>query len=185
MSELRLPPNVRLRGHRLTLREFTLADAAALFHYSRLPEAARYSGWKPYTDIFEVESLLERFIGWQFATPRQNLVLAITLAGKLIGDIGLTSSRESPPEAELGYTIDPAFWGQGYGTEAAGAIVDYGFDRAGWQRIFATCDAENVASIRLLRKIGMKEKGLLRQVKGGGSYLFALERPEWEAARGQ
>jgi RimJ/RimL family protein N-acetyltransferase len=65
-------------------------------------------------------------------------------------------------------------------------MVDYAFAKAGWQRVYATCDVENTASVRLLRKIGLKEKGIVRQAAGGGSsgsYLFALEQPEWEAAR--
>jgi RimJ/RimL family protein N-acetyltransferase len=187
VNTFRVPPNVTIRTKRLVLREFSLADATALFRYSRLPEAARFSGWQPYGSIDEVEALLERFIGWQFAAPRQHLVLAITLEGEVIGDIGLTTTRESPPEAELGYTIDPAYWRQGYGSEGAAAMVNYAFAKAGWQRVYATCDLDNTGSVRLLRKIGLKEKGILRQAAGGGggrgSYLFALERPEWEAAR--
>lgn len=182
-----IPPLVTIPTGRLRLREFNLGDAAAVFDYGRRMEVARYTGWGPYATVAEVERLMERFTGWQFETPRLNLVLAITLAegGQVIGDIGLSTRREETAEAELGYALHPDYWGQGIASEAAAAMVEYGFQVVGWQRIFATCYLENEASAAILRKIGLRQETILRQhARRHGrwydSFLFAISHAEWE-----
>jgi ribosomal-protein-alanine N-acetyltransferase len=71
------------------------------------------------------------------------------------------------------------YWGNGFGTEAAQAIVDFGFDVLGLHRIWATASPENLGSIRVLEKIGMIQEGILRQnllVRGNwrDSVLFSI-----------
>jgi RimJ/RimL family protein N-acetyltransferase len=182
-----IPALVTITTQRLRLREFNLGDAAAVFEYGRRMEVARYAGWGPYETLEEVEHLMERFTRWQFETPRRRLVLAVTLAegGRVIGDIGLSTRQEEAAEAELGYALHPDYWGQGLASEAAVAMVDYGFRVVGWQRIFATCYLENEASAAVLRKIGLRQERILRQHaqrhgRWYDSLLFALFRSEWE-----
>ena len=92
------------------------------------------------------------------------VVFAITLRteNQLIGAIGLTCS---PPHvrAELGYWIGKSYWSRGYCTEAARAVVAYGFDQLRLNRIDAHHFVRNPASGRVLRKIGMIREGRLRQ----------------------
>jgi len=64
--------------------------------------------------------------------------------------------------AELGYWVGVPYWGNGYATEAARAVVKYGFGTLGLHRIFASHFANNPASARVLRKIGMRYEGRLR-----------------------
>lgn len=186
MSSLFFVPRfVTITTPRLVLREFNLGDVPAFFAYGRLPEVTRYAGWGPYLTTEQVEQVLDRFVHWQFDTPRLRLVLAVTLDNRVIGDIGLSTRNEGTAEAELGYAFHPNTWGQGIGTEAATAMVDYGFGTAGWQRIFATCYLENEASAAILRKIGFRQEAILRQHQQRhghwyDSLLFALTRPEWE-----
>jgi len=63
----------------------------------------------------------------------------------------------------LGYCYDRAAWGRGYATEAASEILDFGFDVLLLHRVWAGCDPENVASARVLEKLGMRLEGHLRE----------------------
>jgi len=81
--------------------------------------------------------------------------------GQFCGGIGLRLDH-AHHHAELGYWLGVPFWGQGYATEAAHAVVDYGFDALGLHRIYASHFAPNVASGGVLRKIGMRHEGCHR-----------------------
>jgi [ribosomal protein S5]-alanine N-acetyltransferase len=179
-----IPPYVTIQTTRLFLREFTLADAPDLFHYAHLTEVTRFVEWEPPESVYESEELIQRYIGWQFEAPRRHLVLAITWDGRLVGDIGLTASGQKESEAELGFAVDPAYWGQGVATEAAGAVVAYGFTTAGCNRITAICDVDNAASAAVLRKIGLQQEAYLprHKYKRGEwrhSLVFSATRGEW------
>jgi RimJ/RimL family protein N-acetyltransferase len=96
---------------------------------------------------------------------RENeLRLGIRLRGNgaLIGGLGLHPYPEHK-RAELGYWIGVPYWGQGYATEAARAVVKYGFEKVQLNRIFAEHFKHNPASGKVLQKIGMKYEGCMRQ----------------------
>ena len=87
-------------------------------------------------------------------------------------------------QAELGYEIDPAYWGQGYATEAARKMLAFGFGELRLHRIWATCLLENVASARVLGKLGLQQEGRLREhrwMKGRwwDSLVFSILEQEW------
>jgi hypothetical protein len=83
------------------------------------------------------------------------------------------------------------FWGKGYATETANALVDFGFDKLNLHRVFATCDPANTASAHVLEKIGMKREGRMREHmwargKWRDSLLYAiLEHERVHARSGQ
>jgi ribosomal-protein-alanine N-acetyltransferase len=79
----------------------------------------------------------------------------------LCGGVGLRIEPDHR-RAELGYWIGVPHWGKGYATEAAGAMVQYGFETLQLHRIFASHFADNLASARVLRKIGMRHEGSQR-----------------------
>ena len=104
--------------------------------------------------------------------------------GDLVGAIGLTLER-SDARAELGYWIGKPFWNRGYATEAARAVVRYGFGQLGLERIHASYFAGNTTSGRVLRKIGMQHEGRLRRhVKKWGAFhdleCYAILRAEYQ-----
>ena len=80
----------------------------------------------------------------------------------LVGAMGLIVNRDHE-NAELGYWIGKPYWNQGYATEAAQAVVDYAFTALRLRRVFAHHFSRNVASGRVLKKIGMHHEGRLRQ----------------------
>jgi RimJ/RimL family protein N-acetyltransferase len=79
----------------------------------------------------------------------------------LCGGVGLRIESDHR-RAELGYWIGVPYWGKGYATEAARAMVQYGFETLQLHRIFASHFANNSASARVLRKIGMHHEGSQR-----------------------
>ncbi|PWN68470.1 N-acetyltransferase [Chryseobacterium phosphatilyticum] len=89
---------------------------------------------------------------------------------ELIGAIGLHDREDD--KAELGYWIGIPHWNKGYITEAARAIVDFGFKELGFNKIFATHLPHNPASGKIMEKIGMEKEAVLKQdVKKGGEYF--------------
>ena len=159
MHNLEIPNQVIIPKERLLLREFTLMDAAAVFAYSSKLEAHQFADHPPHTTIYDTEEMIQRFIEWQFNSPRRHLVLGIALKTSprhLIGDIALTTTDEVNQEAEIGFMLDPAHWGHGYATEAAQALIAFGLSRVGWLRIAAACHKNNLASQRLLERVGLK-----------------------------
>lgn len=106
----------------------------------------------------------------------------------LIGMGGLHDINATHKHAELGYTIGLDYWGKGYATEAAAAIVDHGFLTRGLDRIHAGYFTRNVASGRILEKLGFKQEALREHMyfrfdEWVDLVLVRLLRPEWEAAR--
>jgi len=104
--------------------------------------------------------------------------------GSLVGTIGLRDIDVEHSQAELGFWVAVENWRQGYATEAARAVVGYGFEQLGLNRIYAHHMVRNPASGRVLTKIGLKPEGLLRQrVRKWGVFedvvLLALLREEW------
>ena len=87
-------------------------------------------------------------------------------------------------EANIGYEFDPKHWNQGYATEAAHAIVDFGFAHFGVHRVWADCVAENTGSAHVLEKLGMQLEGHLREkeyFKGRywDALIYAVLVQEW------
>ncbi len=149
-----------LATDRLVLRPFTLGDADDV---QRLAGAAEIADTTlniphPYADGMAeawIESHADAF------RDRERVVLAITTAGVLVGAISLRLDL-GHKRAELGYWIGLPFWGQGYATEAAEAMVGYGFKELGLNRIFAHHLGRNPASGRVLEKAGFVHEGLHR-----------------------
>ena len=110
--------------------------------------------------------------------------MTLKLGGNLVGTIGLRDIDAEHSQAELGFWVALECWGQGYATEAARAVVGFGFGQLGLNRIYAHHMVRNPASGRVLTKVGMKQEGLLRQrVRKWGVFedvvLLALLREEW------
>src|SRR4051794_2616674 len=156
-----LLPN--LQTPRLLLRPLVITDASAIVHLAGAREVAAYTLRipHPYTD-----NDAERFIAAaaRHAEAGQSLVFAIEVqqGAHFIGAIGL-EIQPTHRHAELGDWIGVPYWGNGYATEAANAILRFGFESLQLHRIFAMHFLENTASGRVLRKLGMRHEGTLRQ----------------------
>jgi RimJ/RimL family protein N-acetyltransferase len=174
-----------LATEHLILRPFTLADAPAVQQLAGARAVALNTLLipHPYPD-----GAAEEWIA-RHGERSDDVNFAITLrqGGDLIGAIGLIVTREHD-RAEIGYWIGVPYWNNGYATEAARAVIDYGFARLGLQRIFALYFKRNPASGRVMRKLGMQREGLLRRhvLKWDERIdveIYAILREEWAGAR--
>jgi RimJ/RimL family protein N-acetyltransferase len=123
---------------------------------------------------------------YQSSKPRTHYELAVTLrkTGELIGGCGI-EKRAAHKEGIIGYVLNKAYWGQGYGTEVARAMVAFGFTRLALHRITAICDPSNVGSNRVLKKAGMTLEGHLREdfpIRGKwhDSMVYGILEREWD-----
>ena len=149
---------------RLLLREFAGSDRAAVHGYAGDPAVTRFMDWGP-NSREDTVAVLAEVPGEANAVPRSNYTLAVVVRtdDELVGAVHIGETSREHRRGEMGYVLAQAHWGRGYATEAAAAILRFGFDEVGFHRIAATCDPENIASARVLEKIGMQYEGHLRQ----------------------
>jgi ribosomal-protein-alanine N-acetyltransferase len=176
---------VLLRSERLILREIRESDWQALHAIESLPEVARFQSFAPRTEA-ESHTYVRDACQSAADDPRLTYDLAVTLANDdwMIGRCGLGISESEPREAMLWYTLHPDHWGRGYTTEAARAMVNFAFRELRLHRIWADCDPDNIASWRVLEKLGLRREGHLREnawVKGEwvDSFIYAILDREW------
>jgi RimJ/RimL family protein N-acetyltransferase len=178
----------RLETRRLWLRWPRATDAAAISRYCSLWEVARYTARIPHPYL---PGTADRFI---FAAREANalgrdLTLVITATHGRREPFGAISlERRGSDRLTLGYALNPTCWGKGFATEAAAAIVDAAFSLTAVAEIDASVRLENVASRRVLEKIGMTFVSRGRQgapARGGlvESVRFLLSRADWRAGR--
>jgi len=172
-----------LRTSRLRLRPFTGADASMLALRAGAREIADTTLAIPHPYL---ESHAREWIARtaKAAAKQTEFTFAITHDEELIGAVGLRDVNPEHGVAELGTWIAVDSWGKGYATEAAEAVVRFGFEQLNLNRICAHHMVRNPASGRLLTKVGMKQEGRLRQrVRKWGIFediiVFLILREDW------
>lgn len=177
-----------LTTSRLLLRPLEAADAPGMFALDSDPAVHRYLGGiggQPAAELAQSAGVIA-FIQEQYRTNgigRWAVVLRNT--GEFVGWAGLKLVREPPVNGrrdfyDLGYRLRPAFWGQGYGYEAAQAWLAHGFGPLQLPEICGYADARNAASCRILEKIGLR-RGADFDEGGVRCAWFELSRAEWLA----
>jgi [ribosomal protein S5]-alanine N-acetyltransferase len=177
---------LELTTERLLLRAFTSRDAPALRRLASHREIAdtMISIPHPFPDG-EAERRITRYAEAFGAGTGVHFAITLRADQELIG---ATELREIDPEhakAELGLWVAPAWWGHGYATEALRALLTYGFEQVGVNRVSAHHMTRNPASGRVLLKCGFKCEGLLRQeVRKWGVFedvvLLSILREDWD-----
>ena len=178
-------PQPTLDTARLRLRAFTLDDAPDVRRYvsDRDVAAMTLSIPHPYP-----EDGAEKWISTHAAKYAESELASFAITEResdaLVGAIGL-HPEPAHGRAELGYWIGKPFWGRGYATEAARAVIAFGFESVGLNKIHAAVFIKNPASDRVIRKLGMKWEGRLREhdLKWGvyeDIDVYALLAREWD-----
>jgi [ribosomal protein S5]-alanine N-acetyltransferase len=160
---------IELHTTRLLLRRFTPEDIPELIRLIGAREIAATTLRipHPYTQQ-DAEDQVRRSQGDEDAV---RLGVWIEAPSTFIGGVGLRLELDHR-RAELGYWIGVPYWGNGYATEAAGALLEYGFDELKLNRVYASHVPNNPASGKILRKVGMKREGYLRgHILKWGEYL--------------
>jgi RimJ/RimL family protein N-acetyltransferase len=147
---------IRLETRRLEMRRSEPDDAEAISAYRSDPAVRRYQGWER-TDPDGIRTQIDEMSGRAPGEPGWvQLSVRERESGRLVGDVGLSATSDEPGVIEIGYTIDPAFQGRGYATEAVGALVAYALEELGADVIRAYASAKNLPSIRVAEKAGLK-----------------------------
>ena len=176
---------MKLETERLILRDFVEEDWLAVFDYQTNPLYLRFNKWTDRTPQ-AVREFVSWFMNHQIQKPRVKFQLAVVLksSNQLIGNCGVRMEKADDLEANIGYELNPQYWNFGYATEAAHAIVDFGFQHFGVHRIWADLVADNVGSVHVLEKLGMRLEGHLREkayFKGRwwDALIYAILTDEW------
>lgn len=173
---------------RLILRRFNTDDADDTFIWASNPEVVKYLSYYPHRDLKETKSILKEWVKKYEKPTEYNW--AIVYNGIVIGNIAVVSCDNECYSCHLGWQIDVPYWNKGIMTEAAGAVVDYLFDRVGYDRIASGHDTRNIGSGRVMEKTGMKLEGTFRrccyQKDGsiGDKNCYAIIRSDWEKNKG-
>ena len=165
---------------RLMLRDFTEDDVDALHALDSDPRVMRYLNDGRPSSRGDAEAGIERILRRYVEHPGQGVWhVSRRDDGRFIGWVSLKFAGESP-DVEIGYRYIHDAWGYGYATEAATAMLQRGFDVVGLGRIIGVTHPENLASQRVLMKIGMQDEGWGRYYDKD-LRLFAIERARWTA----
>ena len=189
---LRLPYELDgpVETERLRIRTMAMRDVDDIHAYQSREDVCRYLPYMPRSrdEVADKVAQFSEAIAitgegdyWQLAIERR------ADPGRVIGDVYFSLKSTANAAGEIGWTLHPSHAGQGYMTEAAGAILEIAFAGIGLHRVVARLDPRNEASAALCRRLGMREEGYFVEdtwFKGewGDTSMFAILAREWEAA---
>jgi RimJ/RimL family protein N-acetyltransferase len=183
-----LEPTLPIVTERLRLRAFRPEDFDAVFAMQSRPDVARFLYWEARTEAEVREALAMKVASTAIRDEGDILFLAAELAtGELVGDIvlGWTSRRDLA--GEIGFIVHPDHQGRGYATEATRELLRLAFEELHLHRVFGRVEARNIASARVLAKLGMRreahliENEFVKDEWQSGLEYAMLDR-EWEAS---
>ena len=149
---------MEIETQRLILREFQLEDVQQLAPILANPRVMEFSS----TGILSVLKTQAKILDF-IASYRQygfgKWAISFKQSNQLIGYCGIAIEQiDNKDEREIGYRLDPKFWGQGLATEAASAAIRYGLEQLKFPYILGIVERENKASVRVLEKLGMQHQ---------------------------
>lgn len=181
-----------LETERLILRALTQNDLDFLFRHFSDPQIYRYLlDEDPVTTEAEAQEILDFYLPQhnlpQLDKPYNRWLITRKQDRQPIGTCGFHKWQQRHHLAEIGYDLEVASWRQGYMREALRAVLQHGFEAMGLNRIEAQVYPENIASLRLLERLGFQKEGLRRQsLYQAGKYydhwLLSLLKADWGSA---
>jgi RimJ/RimL family protein N-acetyltransferase len=167
-----------LETERLVIRPYREDDATALHEVFGSPEVMKWTPSPPSKDVAETAQRLARTMAFTARQPQGMGLWALELKkpAEFLGQVGLFPVEGKGPEVEVAYELAPRVWGHGYATEAARALIDYGFGELRLQRIVALILPGNARSRNVASKCGLALEGPGR-FYGLDLVVYARERP--------
>lgn len=150
--------HIILETPRLILRQFTEADAPLILQLNSDPEVLKYVPEPVLQFNEQAMEVIRNIILPQYTNRLGRWAIHTKSNHEFIGWCGL-KLLAAPDEIDLGYRFRQIAWGKGYATEAAKHVLDYGFQQLRLKEIFGKAHVENIASVNVLKKIGMKYIG--------------------------
>lgn len=168
-----------LETPRLLIRPFTIGDWSSVHAYTSNPDVMEYME----EEVMD-ESETQSFITKQQTDDVTAYPMILKQSEQIIGHM-IYHPWYAPRTYEIGWIVHPDYQRQGYSTEAARALLQHGFEEQKLHRIIATCQPENVASYRVMEKLGMRREGHFQQCIHRGDdiwwseYFYAILADEW------
>ena len=186
-----LEPAYPLTTARMTLRPYEAGDLAALHDLFGREDVCRYLPWGP-MDLDQARAKLEQRVRQtRIEADGDPLLLAAVeeATGRMVGEFMLRLTSARSRQGEIGWSFHPDVQGRGLATEGAREMLRLGFDELGLHRIVAECDPRNVASLRVMARLGMRREAHLVDnefLKGEwiGMIVCAILESEWRASAG-
>ena len=171
-----------LESERVRLRQFTLGDVENLFQLDADPEVWKYlRGTPPPREEILNQGLPKLIKQYQECHPFGLWAAEKKDSGAFMGWFHFRPYHELPEDIELGYRLRKEFWGKGYATEMSQALVNQGFLHWDVSRAVAFTMPENLASIKVMEKVGLKyEYRFYREKFDIDLVKYGLTREEWE-----
>ena len=145
-----------LETKRLLLRKIRKTDAEHFFRLAGNANVAKYMLWQPHHSIKDTKESIEKIVQRYEQVACYCWGIALCSDDSLIGRIDLLRFDEIENSCSFAYMINDSFWGQGFGTEALSAVLDYAFEKLQMQIVRADHICENVASGAVMKKVGMQ-----------------------------
>ncbi len=186
-KKMRYFGTIPLKTEHLELRRYIKEDADNLYETIGCdPMMDRFVTWKPW----KTRQGSEEFIELHLQEYRSNLAFfgwAIAYEGKCIGSIGTYHLDEHKQECEVGYNIARAYWGRGFATEALDKVLQFLFEQIDLKRVYASFHEQNIASMKVLEKVGMKEEKIERGKREDGKQAswnlvyYEILKQDWKS----
>ncbi|MEW8979063.1 MAG: GNAT family protein [Symbiobacterium sp.] len=173
---------------RLVLRKVSLDDVADQFAWTSDPLVTQFLTWGPERSPAETERSIRYILSLYAQGQVSPWAVVLKETGRQIGSCGFNWWSPVHRRAEISYMLNRHYWGRGFATEAVAAVIRFGFERMDLNRIEALVSPANLASRRVLEKVGMRPEGILREainVKGvfADHIMYSLLRREWAQAQ--
>ncbi|MEG0439277.1 MAG: GNAT family protein [Solibacillus sp.] len=164
---------------RLIIRKFTNDDWRSVHEYKSDPNVMKYIPEGVFT-----EGATKKFINQNMGDQAEKFPVILIDENILIGHI-FFGKYFGEHTYEIGWVFNPKYYNKGYASEAAKAILQYGFEKMKLHRIIATCQPQNIPSYRVMEKIGMRREGYFKKCIPSGNdwwdeYYYAILEEEWK-----
>lgn len=146
---------------RLVLREIEFSDSQDMFEYACLPYFGPTAGWQPHRTVGETQSIIKFFRDKKKYGQLGTFAIILKSEDKMIGTLELHTYIRGF-KAELGYSVNPKYQGNGYATEAAIRALIWGFEELGLRRIECSTYLNNFASQKVCEKLRIPYEGIRR-----------------------
>lgn len=169
---------MNITTQRLLIRKFEAQDWQAVYSYMSDETVMHYMPEGVLT-----EEQVQKFITENSANQAKHFAITLHDQPEVIGHL-VFHRCFGEHTYEIGWVLNPAYQQHGYASEAAQALLDYGFSKLKLHRIIATCQPENIASYRVMEKIGMRREGFFKKCIPHGDnwwdeYYYAILQEEW------
>lgn len=169
---------MNIKTERLTIRKFNPLDWEAVHEYTSNENVMHYIP----EGVFDEQDAKD-FVRKNSEEIAEKFPVILTNENVLIGHIAFFKYF-GEHTYEIGWVFNPKYYNKGYATEAAHAILNYGFQEMKLHRIIATCQPENHPSYRIMEKIGMRREGYFKKCIPHGDgwwdeYYYAVLKEEW------